>query len=185
MSQIIAILFDLYIFVLALRILLQCIKANYYHPVVQLVSKLTQPIINPLRKIIPNYANFDLASVFLILVLETIKFSLLIALTANKVKLGNSILLAFNLGIIDILTLTVNIFFYAILIQAIMSWIQRGYNPMADLLQQITAPILRPFQRFIPLVAGFDLSLIPAMLVLQFIKVLIVSVGATVIAALA
>ena len=54
-----------------------------------------------------------------------------------------------------------------------MSWIQPGYSPVVYIISKITAPIMRPFQRIIPPVAGFDISPIPAMLVLQLFIIIL------------
>lgn len=164
-------LFDLYLIVLMTRIILAWAHADYYNPVTQLIVRLTQPVISPLRRIIPNVRGIELSTVVVILLLEILKF-LLIGFVAFGL-LGN-IFGLFILAFADSIKLLLNTFFYAIFLQAILSWVQQGYSPVSRVLSQITTPIMRPFQRLIPPVGGFDLSPIPAMIFLQLLIILLV-----------
>ena len=163
-------LFDLYIFVVLARILLVAVKADYFNPMSQFVIKLTQFIITPMRRVIPNFRQIELASVVLVILLEMLKFfliSMILITTPNMIGL-------IVLGLADALKAMLNIFFYAILLQAILTWVQTGYSPVAYLLSQITAPLMRPFRRIIPPINGVDISPLPAMIVLQLLIILIV-----------
>lgn len=156
--------FDLYLLVLMVRVILCWIRADYANPLTRFVIKLTQPIILPLRRIIPTIQNIELATILVILLLDTLKFSLIGLLLVGKIANPAGL---FLLALGDSLKLLLNVFFYAILLQAILSWVQPGYSPIARLLEQLTAPIMRPIQRVCPPVAGFDISPIPAMILLQ------------------
>jgi YggT family protein len=156
-------LFDLLIFVFLIRIVLVAVRADFYNPVSQFITKMTQAIVTPLRRLIPNVRNIELASVLVVLLLEMLKFCLLGLIVIGHMQIGGLLILA----LADSLKALLNLFFYAILIQAIMSWVHSGYSPIAYIIAKITAPIIHPFQRIIPPVAGFDISPIPAMLVLQ------------------
>jgi YggT family protein len=163
--------FDLYIFVLMLRLVLVALRVDYFNPVSQTIIKLTQPLIGPLRRSIPNYKNIELASVVVLLVLEALKFLLvgiIIAGLPNPVGL-------FVLAIADSLKSLVNIFFYAIIVQAIMSWVSSGHSPITSVIHKITAPIMRPFQRLIPPIGGMDISPIPAIISLQLVTILLIT----------
>lgn len=164
-------LFDLYIFVLLVRFILAYVRADYFNPLTQIFIKLTQPIISPLRRLIPNYKNIELATILLALVLEFVKFFLFAVILKSMPNIAGVIILALADGLRSL----INIFFYAILLQAIISWIHQGYSPASDLLQKITLPVMRPFHRFIPPIGGIDLSPIPAMLVLQLIIIMLVT----------
>jgi YggT family protein len=164
-------LFDAYIFILLVRIILAFVRADYFNPMTQFFIKLTQPIVGPLRRMLPNYKNFELSSVFLVLVLEAIKFILLAMLIKNFPNLGGILILS----VADALRSLLNIFFYAILLQAIMSWLQQGYSPAGELLNRITMPIMRPFQRLIPTIGGIDITPIPVMIILRLLIIVLVS----------
>jgi YggT family protein len=78
------------------------------------------------------------------------------------------------LAIADMGRLFVQTLCYAILIQVIISWIQ-PISPLNNTLYQITSPILRPIQRALPLMAGMDISPIPAMIILQLILIVLIN----------
>jgi len=164
-------LFDLYLLILMVRIILAWAHADYYNPFTQIIIKLTKPVIDPLRKIIPNYAGIEFATLATIFIIEIIKFSLIGIITIGMPK---HILGLVVLAGADIIKLLLNTFFYAILLQAILSWIQPGYSPTARILAQLTSPIMRPIQRIMPPISGFDLSPIPAMIILQLLIILLI-----------
>lgn len=162
-------LFDLYLSVLIIRLILVWVRTDYYNPISQFVIKLTKFLVNPVRRIIPNIANIELSCLVIFLLIELLKFFLICLMTFGLPHITGLLILAFASG----LKLFLSIFFYAILITAILSWIHAGYSPVMQVAMQITAPILRPLQRLIPPIAGFDISPIPAMLILQFCIILI------------
>ena len=164
-------LFDLYLFVLMIRLILCWVRGDYFNPLSQFVTKLTHPIIVPLRRIIPTYFGIEFATVFVMLTLEILKFYLMMILTTGFPHVAGIIILA----LADLLKIFFNTFFYAILLQALLSWVQPGFSPIGELLRQITAPIMHPIQRFMPPVAGFDLSPIPALILLQLMNIILVT----------
>lgn len=165
-------LFDLYLMILVVRLILCWIRADYFNPITQFVVKLTNPIVIPLRKILPTRGNIEWATVVIILLVELIKFLLIITISVGMAKNPFGLLI---LCLADFLKLIINTFFYAILIQAILSWVQPGYSPISQLLSKISSPIMRPIQRIVPPVGGFDISPIPALILLQLLIIILVT----------
>lgn len=163
-------LFDLYLLILMVRLLLARAGANYFDPTTQFVTKFTDFVVKPVRKIIPNYRKIEVSTFLIILILECVKFLAISLLTIGMPNIAGLILLS----LVDIFKLGIQCMFYAILIQAIMSWVQPN-SPVNYLLSQITAPVMRPIQRIVPPVGGFDISPIPAMIFLQFVIIVIVN----------
>ena len=52
-------LFDLYIFVVMLRFLLQLMRADFYNPISQFVVRATQAPLQPLRQVLPGVRGID------------------------------------------------------------------------------------------------------------------------------
>ncbi len=167
-------LFDLYLIVLMLRIILVWVHADFSNPLSQFTIKLTNPLITPLRKIIPNYFGIEFSTLLIVYLIEVIKFSITYLLTLGAIT---SFVSVFILAGVDIIKLIFNIFFYAILFQAILSWVQPGASPISFVLAQMTAPILRPIRRVVPLVGGFDLSPIVAMILIQTILIALMQIA--------
>ncbi|MCT7653915.1 YggT family protein [Oceanimonas sp. NS1] len=68
--------FDLYLMVVLLRIWLQLARADFYNPFSQFVVKATNPVLKPLRRLIPGFFGIDMAAVLLALIVATIKLAL-------------------------------------------------------------------------------------------------------------
>jgi len=161
------ILFHLYTVVLMLRLILQWAKADFYNPVSQFIVKITNPLVKPLRKIVPGFFGIDFATLVLILALTTVK--ILIVYSLSGYNLGGSLLIITVL--LDTVDLILNIFLFAIIIQAILSWVNPDpYNPVVALLNSLTWPILKHIRKLIPPISGFDISPIFAIIAIMFIQ---------------
>lgn len=162
-------LFSLYLYVLAIRLLAAFAQANFFNPAMQFIIKITQPLINPLRKKIPNVRGIELATVIWILLFEALKILALSLLIFGMPAL----VLILVTTITETLRLILSTYFYAILLQVLLSWVQQGYSPVGQLLTQIVSPIMRPLQRVIPPIGGIDITPIPALIILQFLILLL------------
>ncbi len=164
-------LFEAYILVVLLRFFLQLTHADFYNPLSQFIVKVTSPVLVPLRRFIPSMAGMDTAALFLAWALKTLELLLVVLISTGAFAPVYAIFGAIP-GLIE---LCINIFLYAIIIQAILSWVNPGtYNPAAALLHTLTAPVLRPVQRIIPPIGGIDLSPMAAILGLIVLKMLII-----------
>ncbi len=154
-TYLISTLIGLYIIIVLLRFLLQMVRADFYNPLSQFIVKATNPILKPLRRIIPGFFGLDMASLVLAYLLQVVENFLLFSLQGIQVNL----LLLFWHSIGSLLTLILYIYFFAILVQVIISWVSPGtYNPATALIHHITEPVLRPARKILPPVSGFDLS---------------------------
>lgn len=162
--------FDLYLMILMIRIILAYVGANYFDPVTQFVTRLTNFLVKPLRRGLPNYGRLETASIVLLIGLEILKFALILALSTGTLNITALLLLA----LADAIKLVLNLFFYAILIQVILTWVQ-PHSPMSYTLYQVTSPLMRPIQRLIPPIGGIDISPIPALIILQFLSIVLVN----------
>jgi YggT family protein len=163
-------LVTLYILALLLRFLLQWARADFYNPLSQFLVKITNPLLRPLRQVIPGYKGIDFGSLALILALQAI--GLLVILLLADVPFSFSNILVWSLA--KILILTLNLWLVLIIVQAIMSWINpRTYNPALALVHSLTEPVLAPARRIIPPISGIDLSPLLVLIVLQIIKMIV------------
>ncbi len=162
-------IFNLYLFVLIIRLFLAYSGIHYLHPFVQVIVKLTSFIVKPLKKYLPDVRGVELSTLLLIFIIASIKWLLRIWLSFGFPHLFGIFILAIG----DAILLTLQTLFYAILLQALLSWIQPGV-PLNQALEQFTAPIMRPIRRVIPPVSGIDISPIPALLLLQLLIIIFV-----------
>jgi YggT family protein len=164
-------LIGLYQIVLLLRLLLQLVRADFRNPLARAVVQLTDPLIRPLRRALPAVKRIDTASVVAIL-----------AVTVLKIIVGQLILglgippaqLLLRVLVLELLRLVLTTYLFAIILNAILSFVAQGnYSPGQSLLNAICEPVLRPFRRFIPSVAGLDLSPLWACIAIQALLILI------------
>lgn len=164
--------FGFFILAVMLRFLLQIVRANFYNQVSQFLVKITNPALVPLRRLIPSVAGFDTASLVLLLILQITQLVLIALFVGQHLDVAGIIVLA----IAKLLGLLVNVFFFAIIIQVILSWIRPGtHHPAMDLLNSLTEPLLGPARRLLPPISGFDLSPILVLLALRLVSTLLVA----------
>ena len=162
-------LLSLYLMAMLLRFLLQLVRADFYNPICQFLVKITNPLVIPLRKVVPGFAGLDMASLLLTLVLQLV--AIIALLLINSLALPNILLLLVwaALGVIGLL---VNIYFFALLAMIILSWIAPGSsNPAVYLLFQITEPVMAPFRKVLPGMGGMDFSPILVFILINVIQI--------------
>jgi YggT family protein len=165
-------LFGLYIVAVMLRLLLQMVRASFYNPLSQFLVKVTNPTLVPLRRFIPGIAGFDVASLVLLVALQLLEMVLIALLLDQSLNIGGLLVLA----IARLIALLINIFFFSILIQVILSWIKPGdYSPISALIYSLNEPLLGQARRMLPPMAGFDLSPILVMIGLRLLSMLLVA----------
>jgi YggT family protein len=158
---------SLYLLVVLLRFILQLVRANFYNPLCQFAVKATQPLLKPLRRVIPSMFGLDMSSLVLALIVQMVLFAVILLLSGYKVD----VLFLVPWGLIGIFALFLKILFWAMIISVILSWVAPGsHNPGAELVQQITEPVLAPFRRIIPNLGGLDISPIFAFIALQLLQ---------------
>ncbi|MGB5599566.1 MAG: YggT family protein, partial [Thiothrix litoralis] len=121
-------LFSLYIGAVLIRFLLALSRANFYNPLSQFLVKITNPVLVPLRRLIPAIGKLDTAAIVLALCLKVIQVLLLVALQGSDANLPVVLVYA----IVDLLRTVIQIYIFALIIQAVLSWVGNSYgNPMA------------------------------------------------------
>lgn len=164
-------IFEAYLYILLLRLILQKLGANWSNPLSQFVVKLTEPLIKPLRKFIPGFKGFDLAIVVVALVLQIIEILLVFTIKVNIMP-GIVGTVVISLGYLG--DKVVNIYFWGIILSAIMSWVPAlQHNPLASIINTIAMPLLNFGRRYMPKIAGLDLTPIPLLLILWLLKLLV------------
>ena len=164
-------LLSLALFVVLARLLLQLTRADFRNPICQAIVQLTNPLIVPLRRVLPPIGKVDTASVVAVLLVAAVEVAVLAALRGAGLPDWLGWLDALALEIAHTLLWT---YCYAILIYWLLSFIAPGgYSPLQSVLTSLCEPVLRPFRRFIPSVAGLDLSPLWATIAIQAILILI------------
>ena len=161
---------SLFTFILLLRFWLPWVGADFRNPISQGILKATSPLINPLRRFVPSIGRIDTATVLVAFLLQAITVVAVLLIMSDPV-LPRFVVVA---AIFELLTLSLHMFTFAIILKIVLSWIAPGtYNPATALLTDLTDPILRPLRRYIPPVGGFDVSPIFAIIILGALSILL------------
>jgi YggT family protein len=157
-------LLSMLLFVFMLRVLLQWARADFRNPLAQAVVKITNPLVMPLRRLLPPIGKIDTSSIVAVLIVAALGeliLSLFTGFLLDPLRLTKLI-------VIKIIWTTLNAYFWAILIYAVLGMIAPGgYSPMQSLLGALCEPVLRPFRRIIPPIGGIDFSPLWAGLAIQ------------------
>jgi YggT family protein len=161
---------SLFLLVVMLRFLLQVVRADFYNPISQFLVKVTNPMILPLRKLVPGLWGLDMATLVLLVLVQVAGIAAMLLL--NNVALPNPLLLLLW-AVIGIAGLVVNFYFFALLATIIISWVAPGSsNPAVYLLRQVTEPVMAPFRRLLPSMGGLDFSPILVFIGINILQIL-------------
>lgn len=166
-------IFHLYLLVVMLRFLLQVMRADFYNPLSQFVVKATNPPLVFLRRFIPGFGGIDISAIFLMLIIQ------IAAIYAVSAVLGAipPFLAVLPIAFVKLILLALDIFFFMILVQVILSWVNPGgYNPVIGVLTSLTEPLLGPVRRRLPPIGGFDLSPMVVLIGLKVVSLLIIDI---------
>ena len=116
---------------------------------------------------IPSVFGLDMSSLVLAILVQMVIFAVVLTLSYMSFNILGLLLWA----IIGVTALFLKVFFFAMIISVILSWVAPGsVSPGAELVNQITEPALAPFRRFLPSMGGLDISPILAFMVIQLIQ---------------
>ena len=159
----------IYLLAMLLRFMLQLSLADFYNPISQFLVKATNPLVLPVRRLIPARGRFDGASLLLAIVIQCLGIAALLKLFGASIP-GVSLLLAW--AVVAVAGLLVKIYFFALLGMIILSWIAPGTsNPAAYLMYQITEPVMAPFRKILPAMGGLDLSPILVFILINIVQI--------------
>lgn len=166
----------LYLLVILLRFLLQIARADFYNPASQAIVKLTNPLLIPLRKVVPGVGGIDWASLVLAVLVQIVVFEIMFLITGRIIPPIPVITWA----LLACVNLTLNIFFVGLIISIIFSWIApRSRHPLLLLLHQLMEPALAPFRRIIPPMGGLDITPIFAFLIIRVMQIAVRGMAAS------
>lgn len=137
--------YSFFVLFILLRFLLQIVKANFYHPIIQTIVKITNPIILPIRRITPIINAYDWSCILAILMLGIFKYVLFMSF---GIITPLSPLALIGVILLDIARYGVYIYLFAYILQAIGSWL--GSSPRKTVFLSLLNMLTEPLNRKIP-----------------------------------
>ena len=163
-------LLTLALLVVLLRLFLQWARGDFRNPICQAIVRLTNPLIVPLRRVLPPIGKVDTASVVAVVLVAIVEVVILTSL--GGIPLDP--LYVLRAAAFEIVRTALWLYFYAIFLYALISMVAPGgYTPLHSLLTALCEPVLRPIRRFIPPLGGIDLSPLWAGILIQAILILL------------
>ncbi len=163
-------LISLYAGLVVLRALLQWSRADRHNQVSRIIVQLTDPVLGPMRKLLPSTGRIDSASVLMVLLLQWAAIRLRLWPSTGAINWLTSL----HWAVLKSLHLLLMTWMVLIFANVIISWLgPHSRHPIIPLIRQLTEPLLRPLRRIVPTMAGLDFSPLVAILLLQFLMILI------------
>lgn len=162
----------LLVMVFLLRVLLPLARADSRNQLSQAVIRMTNPLVLPLRKVLPPIGKVDTASIVALIIVQAAAVAMMWLLGGYPgiFTPAQFIYVVF----LTLITTILRFYIFALLLYVILSWIAPGtYSPAAALLDQLCEPLLRPVRRLIPPLAGIDFSALFVIIGLQAINIAI------------
>ncbi len=161
--------FKLLILACLLRFLLQFAAADYRNPISQFLIRATDPLLRPLRAVLPATARVDTAALIGMIILQLAYYALMLWLLGRDIPLERLP----GATVAELIVLTTLLFTITLLIQVVISWVNPGaWHPGIALLYQLNAPVLAPARRLLPISGGLDLSPLVTLIALVVIRML-------------
>ena len=141
----------------------------YVRMVYDFISRITDPMLNPIRRVLPNMGGIDISPIVLILLLLFIRNALL-----------------FNAGpaIVLLLLTALSVMITIVVIGAILTWMvafgainmnNRFVSMIYDAITRLCDPMLNPIRSVVPRVGGLDLSFVVLIVILFVIRYFVAS----------
>lgn len=161
---------------LLLRFYLQLTAAPFQNPISQAVVAVTNFIVRPVRRVVPSFAGLDLSTLLLAYIAQFLLRLAGLWLDNYPIAVAAGTVYGALLGLaaVSVLRMSVYIFLYAIIIQAVLSWIN-PYNPATQVLDSLARPFLNPIRRFVKPVGGLDLSPVVVFIAAQLVLMLVLA----------
>ena len=146
-----------------LRLYMQYHRVPFGNPLGRFVFAVSDWIVVPLRRVMPAFKRWDLASGVAAWLLVLAKYLLLSLLIGGGLRLGALPLLS----IFGLLQLVVSGLTALLVVYAVLSWVPGTSSMLRDLIARLAEPMVQPLRRFIRPVGGVDLSPLAAIVLLQ------------------
>jgi YggT family protein len=163
----------LFVVALLLRFYLQWARAPYRNPLSDFLHALTDFMVRPARRLVPGLWGLDLATLVLAWLVQFVELLIVLQIQGYALaqNAGPALASAALLALVLLMKTGLYIVMAAVIMQVVLSWVS-PYSPVMPLLNGMTRPLLRVFQRRIPPLGNVDLSPLFALVVIQLLLML-------------
>lgn len=162
---------DLLVGAFLLRWLFAWQRVDFRNPLVYSLQRFTNPLVLPLRRVLPAIGRSDTASIAALLLVALGRVLVLGAISGfgGAGAVPDAVLLLLGVAYF-LLRMTLDIVWFAVLLSALLSWVGHAAPAQLWALARLADPLLRPLQRLLPTFGGLDLSPLVALILLQLVN---------------
>lgn len=152
-----------------LRLLAEACRADFHNPLSQFIYRYSNPVLAPIRRVLPNWHRFNLAALLVLFLTMLIERLIISVLTGSMPHLMGLLVLS----VADVLDFV--LLFYIVVIFAWSLATMLGadpHQPLIRLASVIVQPVLRPLRGKL-VIGNIDFSPTVVVIVLLLARVLI------------
>ena len=164
-------IFNIFILTALVRFWMQALRAPARNPLAQFTMALTDFAVKPMRRLLPGFFKLDVASLAVAWIAEVVLLAILSLLQGVEIVNGAALSVILFLALVKLVRLTVYIIMGAVLLQALLSWVN-PYHPVAPFFEALTRPFLKPFQKAVPPIGGVDITPVLVLIACQLVLML-------------
>jgi len=172
-------LLGLFTLAFLLRFYFQLTKVSFQNQAAQAIVTLTNFAVKPMRRLMMALGNLGIPKLDVSTLLLAYISQLILTVCSLWLKgfplliAGSSIwLIILTVTLLGVISMSITIFLYAVLIQAVLSWVN-PHTPIAPILDKLTNPILNFLRKFIPMAGNIDLSPLAFIITAQLLLITI------------
>lgn len=165
-----------------LRLYMQWVRVPFRNPVGSFVCAVTDWIVLPLRRVVKGGSGIDWSSFLAACLLELALAALFNILVGRPSLFSGTGMMSGWLvnGAFGLVVTALTMVLWITVACAVFSWV-RAESPVADVLDAVSAPWLKPIRRRVPMVGGVDLSPLVLLVAVQIALVAVVRLQALVL----
>lgn len=160
---------QLFSFIFAMRFVMQLCGVDFYNPLSQSIVRISNPVTQPLRKILPQHSLFDPASLVILLLINALYVAVSIRMGGHQAPIASIVAAG---GVLSLISLF-NVLRLSIVAEVILSWLGPAahQSPLFPVVFRINSPIMNQLRRVIPPMGGLDLSPMIVLFIIHFVVI--------------
>lgn len=153
-----------------LRLIAEAARVQFHNPISQFVYRSTNPVLAPLRRVLRNWRNINLAAIVVAWLAELVKLGLEFLLAGGLPNPAGWLLMGFG-QLLDLFLLTYIVLIFVWSLASLLGG-DPGH-PLLRFVAQLVEPPMRPLRRRMPTLGGLDFSPAVAILALMLLRILV------------
>ena len=159
-----------FVYLLLARFHFQWLRVPFRNPIGAFIVALTDWIVRPARRVVPGVGGFDVATLLVAWLLQTLALWVLYSLKSADPGGAGIVPFLGVLALFDLVRYSLYILIFAVLVQVVLSWLN-PHSPVEPIFNAMTRPFLAPIRRFVPPIANVDLSPLVLLVLLQVVLI--------------